>query len=164
MTLLSRSDPASQSNSQPWALQRQGSLRLSQGLDAWCSCLILHLWIIFSQPASGVLSGVISNLVPSACSCQHLLLWLQWFFCQSSYLVPVCRPCQGFVLGCPTFFFFLISSWIMAVMLASPRPSSCWSLCLLPAPGLSAAKHQWHISDDGVILLWLLNWIFRTIL
>lgn len=104
MNLLSRSDPASQSDSQPWALQRQGSLRLSQGLDAWCSCLILHLWIIFSQPASGVLSGVISNLMPSACSCQHLLLWLQWFFCQSSYLVPVCRPCQGFVLGCPTSF------------------------------------------------------------
>lgn len=56
------------------------------GVDAWCSCLILHLWIIFSQPASAVLSGVMSYLVPSNCSCQHLLLWLLWFFCQSSHL------------------------------------------------------------------------------
>lgn len=103
---------------------------------------------------------------PTWCRATVLVSIYYCGFCGSSVnpaiSVAVCRPCQGFVLG-PTFS-SLISSWIKAVTPASPWPSSCWSLCVLPAAGLLAANHQCHTSAADVILLWPLNWIFRTIL
>lgn len=154
-----------QSNSQPRALRKPGSLRVSQGLCAWWSCLYLHLWLIFSQPAPGVLSGMISNLVPSTCSCQrpssrlHCRLSIQpsWNFLWS---MSWRRNGGGTTKDKPLHLWEAIqeatsSSWMVALTFASPwslssctgsgcwnetppttGASSWWSLCLLAAASL----------------------------